>query len=282
MSWLMISVGVGNKSFNLAADRVVSQAVSMGTFDKCIALKDPDVLRLVPDLKSRLFDDNGDVTVGYGFYSWKSRISKLALDGEFGEYDNLLILDAGCEIFKSSASLLMLRKYMLASLSQGVLAFTISTPESLFTKKSLFSKFPNLDSGDITGQFQSGILFFSGAAGREAVKLWDEIVWQDVANVDETLGGERDDFCLHRHDQSVLSLVLKSLGIVPPLSKPMGLPRGFRSMFACYLQPVWWARNRTGDSQVPFLLKLAGSISTIFPSQCAYLLIWISERLTKR
>jgi len=279
MSWLVVSVGLGTEDFNQAAERVAYQASSISLFDKCIALNETDIHRLIPELKSRLFNENGVLTVGYGFYSWKSRISKLALSGEFGDYDNLLIVDAGCEIFKSPASQLLLQSYMSQAVSQGVLAFAISTPESLFTKKELFESFPNLDRNDTTDQFQSGILYFSGPVGREAVRLWDDVVWSKINNVNDALDNEQEGFCAHRHDQSVLSLVLKSMGIKPAEINPMGLPKGFRSTLGCFIEPIWWTRNRTGKSQIPPFLKLIGTLSEKLPESSAHRLIRLSRFL---
>ena len=282
MSWLLVVVGIGSEDFNDAADRLVLQAEKLKVFDKCVSLKDLDIHSLIPELRQRVFGIGGETTPGYGFYSWKSRVAKLALNGTFGSYKNIVMVDAGCEVFRSAPSLMLLHDYFGIAKSQGVFAFSISTPECLFTKKSLFEQFPTIDPNDSSEQFQSGVLFFSGVNGKEVAETWDFFVWKDEANVNDTLDVEREDFCKHRHDQSVLSLVLKQRGITPSKINPPGLPLGIRSYLACFVHPVWWARNRSGSSVIPSFMNLIGAVSFFLPSFFNRFFIRIFQNLHNR
>ena len=263
-NWMFISVGAGNRNFEEAAERLVSQVAQSGVFIRSRSILTKELNELIPELKIRIIDERGSLTQGYGFYSWKSRVAKLALQGQFGEIDGIVIADAGCEFFLSPLSIRRLKSYFKLAQNSGVAAFAISTPEYRFTKRSLFKYFPTIDSNENSFQFQSGILIIAGIKGLEIVEKWDEIVWDDIENVDNSCGVESADFYAHRHDQSVLSLVLKSKGVIPITENPPGVVEGMHQAINAFSYPIWWSRNRTGFSQIPRNLTQIGHFSYRF------------------
>ena len=240
------------------------QASESRLFVECRALLTEDLHKLIPELSLRVTDSQGMPTQGYGYYSWKSRVAKIALNGGFGKVDGIALVDAGCEFFVSPSSLLKLNSYFLRAIEQGVAAFAISTPESQFTKRSLFDYFPMLSPEEKSPQFQSGILFISGDRGLEIVNRWDDLVWADIRNVDNTIGAENVDFYAHRHDQSVLSLILKSFQVQAIPENPPGYVTGLRNAVRAYPFPIWWSRNRTGTSLIPTYLHYFGRLASRF------------------
>ena len=264
MNWIFLSVGAGNIDFEEAAERLVRQALSSKSFSKGRAILTKELNELIPELSTRIFNSGGIATQGYGYYSWKSRVAKIALEGGFGHVDGVALVDAGCEFYISSSSLRTLDGYFKQAAEQGVAAFTISTPESRFTKRRLFDYFPSHPIDDESPQFQSGILFIHGLRGLQIVNDWDEIVWKDVQNVDDSVGLEKSDFYAHRHDQSVLSLVLKSHGVREISKNPPGFVSGFRNGVRAFSYPIWWGRNRAGVSHIPKYLFCLGKFSQKF------------------
>jgi len=263
-NWMFICVGAGNRNFEEAALRLVAQVAKSGVFVECRSILTKELNELIPELETRIIDEQGSLTQGYGYYSWKSRVAKLALQGKFGEIDGLVMADSGCEFFLSPLSIRRLESYFNLAQTNGVAAFAISTPEYQFTKKSLFRYFPTIKSTENSSQFQSGILIIDGVKGLEIVKKWDEIVWDNLQNVDDSCGVESADFFAHRHDQSVLSLVLKSKGVIPITENPPGVVGGLYQAINAYSYPIWWSRNRTGSSQIPHYLNQVGRFSYRF------------------
>jgi hypothetical protein len=258
LNWLFLTVGAGNKDFESAAHRLASQAEKSHLFSKVLSIDTNLLLSLIPELSPRLRTHAGENTPGFGFYSWKSRIARLAIDGHFGTFEGVVLVDAGCEFHLSARSQQTLQAYLASTRKYGVAAFQISTPECRLTKKRVFKYFPNISPEDSSEQFQSGILFIHVDDGRKIVELWDSIVWDNIRNVDNQLDVERDNFYAHRHDQSVLSLVLKNYGITALQPNPPGLVRGIRGLIQANAFPIWWSRNRTGKSMIPLSIQKFG------------------------
>jgi len=261
LSWVFITVGAGNKQFEEAARRLATQARRSHLFSKTLSIDTKLLLELVPDLQERLKTATGEESPGFGFYSWKSRIAKLAIDGCFGSFEGIVLVDAGCEFFLSARSQKILFKYQVVAKNQGVGAFQISTPECRLTKRSLFQYFPSLSADDSSAQFQSGILLIDIRRGREIIETWDRLVWENVKNVDDTLDIERKDFYAHRHDQSVLSLVLKDFGVKALRPNPPGMVFGLSNSLKANSFPIWWSRNRTGLTSIPSYLQIFGNFT---------------------
>jgi hypothetical protein len=264
LSWLFLTVGAGSQDFEGAAQRLASQAEKCHLFSKVLSIDTNLLLSLIPELSPRLKTDSGADTPGFGYYSWKSRIARFAIDGHFGTFDGIVLADAGCEFHLSAKSHQTLGDYLVYAKGYGVAAFQISTPECRLTKKRIFKYFPNISPEDTSEQFQSGILFIDVQNGRKVIELWDSIVWDDIRNIDNQLDLERDNFYAHRHDQSVLSLVLKNYGIRALRPNPPGLVRGLRGSLNANAFPIWWSRNRTGKSMIPLCLRQYGTLTYSF------------------
>ena len=72
---------------------------------------------------------------------------------------------------------------------------------------------------------------------------------------------ESQDFIIHRYDQSIFSLLAKSLGYTPITDTPPGQTNSFRGKMRAFFFPFWWARNRTGQSIIPKFMQIAGRLT---------------------
>jgi hypothetical protein len=258
--WLCITVGVGSAQYEAAAIRLSKQIEDFEVFDKIQAVLTPELLEICPKLFDWYSKDEILSTKGFGWYAWKSAVAHEALLGRWGDFDGIAYFDSGCEFFLSRPSRARLEKYIEEANTKGTCLFSIPTPENMFTKRDLFKSFPKIHSEDVSNQFQSGSWFFSKRIAQEFFPMWDEKVWLGPEQVDESKSvmGERSDFIVHRHDQSVFSLVAKSLGLKPIDEYPPGNQRKKVFYFRAFFYPFWWSRNRTGQNTIPNLLKILG------------------------
>lgn len=73
--------------------------------------------------------------------------------------------------------------------------------------------------------------------------------------------GDPDGFVLHKSDQSIFSMTMKSLGLSERMAPPPEGNRGFLSRLRAMRSPVWVTRNRNGESVKGSLIRLVEGIS---------------------
>jgi hypothetical protein len=238
---------------NAAAQRVKSQATSLGIFDNVLAFVDSDLASACSDVYLKYGTVLNPSHKGFGYFSWKVELVNSALMGKFGEYDGIVWVDAGCEIFNSCITRFRLRKWLKRSEKQGVFAYTLDTPEQDYTKQSLFDYFPHLNKNDRSPQFQATWFILHGETGRLIANQWFKVALQDISTLDlsPSPNGEVASFVEHRFDQSILSLVLKQLMVKPRKYSPAaGVTGSLSQLRAKLLHPIWTSRNRSGNSVV--------------------------------
>jgi hypothetical protein len=249
--WLLLTAGFGSADMNAAAERVRGQALSLGIFDRVLAFGDSDLEAACPNVYKKYREFLSPSHKGFGYFSWKVELVSSALEGKFGDYDGVVWVDAGCEIYNSLWTRFRLRMWMKRAIKEGVFAYTLNTPEQDFTKKALFDFFPNLNREDRSPQFQATWFILHGDRGRLIASEWIRIALLDISTLDLSTspGGEVDSFVEHRFDQSILSLTLKENGVLPQIYVPAGGNTGLLSLIrAKAFHPIWTSRNRTGIS----------------------------------
>jgi hypothetical protein len=265
--WICITAGVGSKSFEEAAIRLVEQVETFNVFDKTYAVLTDELHDICPDLFEWFPKDEISEIKGYGWYAWKSAISLAALSGRWGDFDGIAYFDSGCEFFLSRPSKKRLLKYIAEANKNGHCFFSIETPESCYTKRDLFDYFPSIDPLDRTNQFQSGSWFLSRPTATEFIPKWNQIVWVGPHQVDESPSvlGESDGFQVHRYDQSVFSLLAKEMNLDAVSEIPPGKSGSLQFYFRAFFYPFWWSRNRTGVRSVPKLIQFFGKLTISLP-----------------
>jgi hypothetical protein len=265
VKWIFITAGVGSSDFESAADRVASGMKGFNLFDEIRVFKSSDVRLFAPEIHSWYSEDELSGLKGYGWYVWKSRFAKEAIHSDSGNFDGIMYLDAGCEVFLSGFSKLRLKKYMKIAERTGSCLFKISTPERFYTKKLLIDRFQGTSVDGDLSQFQSGSWLFTGDLARHFLTAWDEIVWEDKRFTDESVspGGEVQGFVCNRYDQAVFSMVAKSLSLKACGDVPPGDISRFKSRVRLFFYPFAWARNRHGNSLISSRFRSFGRISLV-------------------
>lgn len=247
---VMATAGLGTKEFLAASIRVISQSIGFGVFTNFTHLTNENIELLCPVVSKKYSSVLNSTTTGFGYMAWKAELAHMVMQRHQG---NVLYLwvDAGCEMFATPISKLKFKIYLKKLKRDGFLYFTLDTPESFYTKHSLFSHFPSLNPKDKSPQAQTTFFGLYGEIGRSIAERWFEVVSNDLKTINEEENFSWDGSVVkHRHDQSVFSLVLKELGLKPnirPLKRD-STGNFFLRKFKYLVEPVLASRNRTGKS----------------------------------
>jgi hypothetical protein len=263
---LFVTAGLGGKSFEEAADRLIVQAASFGVFTHLHSIKEEEIFQICPRILDWFRKEELPFVKGFGWYTWKATIAYQAIvEKRWGNFDLVMYLDAGCEMFNSKQSSKRLRKFIAIAFQEGRALFSIPTPEREYTKRDLFQYFPSLSPDDVTPQFQSGSWILKFDSNQYFAEQWEILSSLGVSMTDESLSRLTENiyFKVHRYDQSIFSLLAKSLGFNAVPDVPPGAADSLRAKARGYFYPFWWTRNRTGNSMIPKSMLALGKISNL-------------------
>lgn len=204
----------GNEKYRRAKIRLTNTAKRMGIFATVRAYGLGD---LAPGFRAR-FKEILRNERGGGYWIWKPYIIKHQME-RIRENDFLVYLDAGCTIDSHKGRRFHEYLETLSRSEYGILAFQLSFRECDWTVKECFSHFDvPLDSGiRRTGQLISGILIMKKTKHLEQIiNTWYQTVCDNVLLFTDHFNEcpQRPGFHENRHDQSVLSVIMKKYGAV--------------------------------------------------------------------
>jgi len=262
-NWIAVTAGMQPKNFNEAAKRVEQEVLKLNTFSQILNFGVGDLPNACPQTYEKYGKYLNEHSKGFGFYSWKPEIVHSVLSGKYGECDGIVWIDGGCEIFSTHWTRRILRFQLEEAEQLGYLVYELQTPESQFTKRRVFKEFRKLDERDMSGQIQANHFFLCGQLGRLISDKWLEKSLTNINLLDDSLssGGESRDFIEHKCDQSILSLVIKSMGAIHRMRVPRAGNRGIVSQLKAINTPVWVARNRSGRTIKKIPLRFIEKIS---------------------
>jgi len=263
--WLFFTIGVGDKNFESAANRLARQMDEFGIFAKVHVFKTDEILRLCPTLKVWYTFEELEQTKGFGWYVWKSKIADLVVREKIlGTYKGYVYLDAGCEGYFSILSKMRLKKFIRNAEKNEGSVFSIPTPEVWHSKRAVLEAL-NIDTTmRLSYQIQSGSWFLlDGVKSSQIVQQWNELMKISPKMSDESVsdGGEYEDFRVHRYDQPAFSLICKRNGLSALKFTPPGSVTSILYYIRAFSYPFWWSRNRSGISQIPKFLYFLGKLS---------------------
>ncbi len=261
--WIALTAGFLPINFELAAERVERDLVGLYPFSKILKFTSSDLAVCAPrtlEMYSRFL--NEDVP-GYGYYSWKPEIVYRAISGEFGACDGVVWIDGGCEILNTSWTRRKFRKVVSLAEQTGYSVFELDTTENRFSKRDVLDTFYLSPESDKTPQVQATHFFLHGDVGREIAKKWFGAGLRGIHMFDHTpsIQGDPEDFVLHKSDQSLFSLSLKSLGATERINTPPAGNRGPLSRISALRAPIWVSRNRNGESLKGPIVKFAEQLT---------------------
>lgn len=245
---LLVGFSDGSRRWRRAARRFERQGKKIGWFSDVLVFDCVSLKGLVPEA----FPDNNDLftkdTPGFGYWTWKAHLLKHFVEKQGAEYDRVLYLDIGCNINASVQAQARFKEYEQLTDDRGILLFHMPhIPEQNWTKPEVLDFFGLNSRQRLSGQIQGGTIMMK--CGSLSGSLCDE--WITAM--------ERKDYCLvrdpvtsedlgglliaHRHDQSVLSCMSKSLGIVTVPDETY-FADAWDTSGAGF--PIWAVRNRSG------------------------------------
>ena len=237
-----VSFAAGNRSVKLAGIRLKNQLLKSKIPAKIKIYGENDLATiLAPD--DEAFLSQNMCKRGFGFWIWKPLIIIDFLEKN-PELDFLVYLDAGCEFHISDQSLGNFYKYVEGAKLNQICSFSTQNDQK-YTKCWTLNYFQLNEQLILMPQIQSGILIFNSSAVNPICLDWIELM--RVRNY-ENLVDKRDkllehpEFIEHRHDQSILSMYLKSknIGKIYPASEhtwPHHLNDSLK------MSPFWAVRN---------------------------------------
>ena len=204
-----LSFGGGSTNYHDAVNRIANEYSRTGFFDKVVKFTDIDLKN-----DTEFWEKHGAFIEshkrGYGYWIWKPYLMKKVFE-QMNENDILFFLDSGCEI--NSGSNDTLKEYVKRCDECDILYTSTWHNEKQYNKMDILREF-NMDTDEIKNsiQHQSGIIIVKKTSlTTDLANDWYSIAC-DYHLIDDTPSIYPNDpsFREHRHDQSVLSLLIKS------------------------------------------------------------------------
>lgn len=201
-----------DKKFIKTLERIKEEAQQFGVFDHIIGYTENDFDKDFCD-KHYEFIKRYD-TRGYGFWIWKHYVVYKTLK-MMNENDILVYTDGGCKLNVNGKNRLLEYFDIVEKSPHGILSFQMEHLEKRWTKMDLAVHLQCTEPKYLeTGQLVGGILIMKKCDNvmeifRLATELADNHHWIDdsMSTIPNAQG-----FYVHRHDQSILSLLRKKYG----------------------------------------------------------------------
>jgi hypothetical protein len=252
----LLTAGLEPKNFIRAAARLVNDAKKLYRFSEFIVLNTDSLAKYCPEVAKVYPTFLNSAVKGFGFWSWKPELIYRVAKGEFGCFDQVIWIDAGCEINSNLVSRRIFEHRILEADRIGYWFHALNSNEFQYSKMSVISKFPQLTHSNlISPQIQANYMHFSSKLSLPLLREWYLMTVETISNLDLTSSKTGDSqFIEHRSDQSLLSLVAKSHSYSHSrINLPNG--RSAKSKIAGMFEPVWITRNRSGKSIVPPIMS---------------------------
>lgn len=192
-------------------------------------------------------------TKGFGYWRWKPRIVWAALQLLPPRSPGLWYVDAGSSFFETAPAKKRFEDYLEFGASQGAGAFfqlSEEFSEDKYTKGLAFDTIHVTPEMAKTGQIQATAFFLSNSdEGRELASEWSRLSYQiELFDDSQNFPADRsqtDSYAWHRHDQSILSLLLKARS-VKAIPDELNFDRKELLISSLHPFPIAATRHRSG------------------------------------
>lgn len=256
-----ITFAEGSQIYKLAGQRLLKQAIETNWFSTS-TLWDFDMIK---DYDSDWFLQHQEFLVksprGSGYWLWKSKIIDLTLS-LVNTNDIVFYLDAGCEL-----NLLGFNRFNnyidIANKSQFLAFYLNGTNYDIrrWTKNILLSKFNISSDSPILNepQIEAGCLFIkANDITKYFIRNWQSVSTEKNYIFSNDIIGEDEDtnFIEHRHDQSILTLLLyKSLDFGTTIRNENYFPSLWHNNIHPTYMPIAAMRNLSSVDKINFFFN---------------------------
>lgn len=265
-------ISYADESYKRAQDVHVKFAKWFGGFDKVIAYLPKDIDEEFKQSNSSIFD----IGRGGGYWIWKPYIVYHTLK-QINDGDYLFYFDTGCVLLKNVDVFIniMQRDH------QDIMVFEVyGHEEQAWTKRDIFEYFGNTsEECRKTNQIMGGFLFIKKTElTMSIIKEWLDAACTGTMITDaenETGLRNYDTFIENRHDQSLLSVLLKTKGIEPYRDpSQFGLYQKYKYKARCMNTDRDYKTYEKSTYRMPILLHRCGNIRMLGIIKCFYIRVW--------
>ena len=239
----MITVGAGSLRWKLAGDRLARQARKSGWFSSVDAYDTKSLRGIIPTFFSRHEHFITANSRGFGYWLWRpylllERVKKLRPN------EILLFLDAGCELNVNAKSTGRLFDYMGLAKESGLCLMRNSHLLTSWCKRDTLDVF-GVKQNSTLRTVEPGVFFLTNS--QENISLLESwIEWaikENYHHLDDSPSTQTNylNFIEHRHDQSLLTLLLVDRPETAIEQETYFPHNSWRSSGADY--PLWVTRN---------------------------------------
>ena len=203
----------GDNNFTIGKNRIRKQAENFGVFKTINEFGDEifEEDEYINFSKSILTPEGKLPKRGLGYWIWKSYLT-LKIFEKIPENDVIAYVDCGCELNKNGIK--KLKQYYEECIETEGVFFTMNLPEIQWTKMDTYRRIMGEnDEYMMTRQIVGGIFFMKNTLFmRRIVEKWKDILVEKngkYVNDSSSNIPNHPIFKDHRHDQSILSLLIK-------------------------------------------------------------------------
>lgn len=200
-----------SSNFTTTLSRIKTEAEDSGFFDTITCLSELDL-----PMQYRNEHQVNKESRGFGYWIWKSYITKELLS-KINDGDILVYADGGCSINVEGRKRFYDYIEKLIHSKTSTLSFQLTYPEKHYTKGDLFKHLHVQKNEEVknSGQFMATTFFIRKDRNSEKlIQQWYSICHNHQNLIDDSASCYPNDseFIAHRHDQSILSILIKLYG----------------------------------------------------------------------
>jgi len=208
-----ITFGGPTSNYHNSVRRICNEAENLQFFDNTYGFTEMD-LKQDTDFWNKHGNFIESNQRGYGYWLWKSYLIKKELN-KMNENDILIYCDAGCQINSGGKDRLLEYIDMLNNNREnyGIISFQSEFKELLYTKQKVFEHFDIFNNAENMHTLATIILIKKNNHSTNIINDW----YNSCSNYDlinDNIYNEKPIFRDHRHDQSILSILVNKYGSI--------------------------------------------------------------------
>jgi len=196
----------GNELYYNSVRRICKEAQNLKCFNEIYGFSDNYLKKQDFWVKHGNFIESNKR--GYGYWLWKPYLIKTELD-KLKENDILVYCDSGCQINENGKRRLHEYVDMLNTTEHGIISFQLEFLEPLYTKNKVFETLEFKE--DVLQCMATVILLKKNANSTSIINEW-YAQCENYELINDDHGKEDVRFIDHRHDQSILSVIVNKRG----------------------------------------------------------------------